>query len=164
MTLTHERLLEVLTYEPETGLFRWKKRTSNRIVVGAVAGTPHPQGYVRICIDGQLFFAQRLAVFYMTGTWPTEVSDHRNLDRADNSWDNLRDASNSQNGANAKLSAANKSGFKGVSWESRRQVWQAFIKVDGKSKFLGYFKMIEDAAEAYRVAAIEHFGEFARAA
>ena len=164
MSLTHERLLEVLTYNKRTGLFRWKERNSNRVEVGDVAGTPHPSGYVRISIDRRFYYAHRLAVFYVTGEWPPVKVDHRDLVRNNNRWRNLRCANNSQNGGNAKLSSANTSGFKGVSWDSRRKVWRAQIRIDWQNRFLGYFSAEADAAKAYKAAAIESFGEFARAA
>ncbi len=38
----------------------------------------------------------------------------------------------------------------------------AFITIHRKFKFLGYYKIEEQAAAAYNSAAAEHFGEFAR--
>lgn len=165
MKLTHERLLEVLSYEPATGLFRWKIKIAKHTIVGAVTSqSPSKQGYLRIRIDGELFVAHRLAVFYMTGEWPEATVDHRDRIRTNNEWDNIRNASYSQNSANQALSPRNTSGFKGVSWNADGHRWQAHIMVNKKSIYLGLFDRAEDAAEAYIAAAIEHFGEFARAA
>ena len=165
MKLTHERLLEVLSYEPETGLFRWKVKIAKQTIVGEVTSQrPNAQGYLRIRIDVELFLAHRLAVFYMTGSWPEATVDHRHRDRTNNRWDEIRPASYSQNGANKAICARNTSGFKGVSWNADCQCWQAHIMVNKKSMYLGLFENPEDAAEAYMAAAVEHFGEFARAA
>jgi hypothetical protein len=41
------------------------------------------------------------------------------------------------------------------------QLWSAYIDVDDKRTFLGYFEDPEDAARAYDQAAIEYHGEFA---
>lgn len=164
MKLTHERLLEVLIYDPATGLFRWKIKTSKRTIVGNVTGQTPKEGYLRIRIDGELFTAHRLAVFYMTGAWPETLVDHRDRDRTNNRWDNIRNASYSENAANQALSPRNTSGFKGVSWNADGRRWQAHIMVNKKSIYLGLFDKPEDAAEAYMVAAVKYFGEFARAA
>jgi hypothetical protein len=48
MELTAERLRELLDYDPETGVFRWKMNRRR----GKVAGTLRPDGYRQIGIDG----------------------------------------------------------------------------------------------------------------
>jgi hypothetical protein len=52
--------------------------------------------------------------------------------------------------------------FKGVSWNSRDEVWQAQIRVDNLNRVLGYFDDEEDAALAYDDAAREVWGAEAR--
>jgi len=86
--------------------------------------------------------------------------DHINGVKADNRRENLRVATNGQNRANSKLNSNNTSGLKGVSRKNGR--WVAVINVGGKKHHLGYFDKKEQAHEAYKKAAIEAFGEFAR--
>lgn len=161
-----ERLKELLSYERATGLFRWKARTSasSRVVIGDVAGGPDRDGYIVIRVDGRLYLAHRLAVFYVTGEWPRDDVDHRDLNRSNNEWRNLRCATESQNLANQKLMCTNTSGFKGVSWDKTAKRWTAQIEVRGRKLRLGRFDTPEDAHSAYMAAAQKHFGEFARAA
>jgi len=52
--------------------------------------------------------------------------------------------------------------YKGVSWFKRTKRWMAYIKINQKRYYLGYFDIEEDAAKAYDVSAIERFGEFAK--
>jgi hypothetical protein len=56
----------------------------------------------------------------------------------------------------------NKSGVKGVFWDAFRNKWHAQIQIDGRSKSLGRFLSKDDAATAYRRAAEQRFGDFAR--
>ena len=98
----------------------------------------------------------------MTGKFPIDQVDHINLDKLDNRWVNLREATNSQNQANIHAHITNTSGFKGVSWHRGVQKWRAQIERDGHSCYLGYFDTPEAAAAAYANAAQKHFGEFAR--
>jgi hypothetical protein len=87
--------------------------------------------------------------------------DHYDRDTLNNQRFNLRSCTESQNGANAKLSKRNKSGFKGV-WKHRSGKWQAQICINRKKINLGLFKDIDIAAEAYKRAAKKYFGNFSR--
>ena len=88
--------------------------------------------------------------------------DHRNGNGLDNRRANLRFCSQTQNLGNSRLSSRNRSGFKGVSFDKRRNLWTADIQVNGKDIFLGYFRSPKHAALAYNGAARRLFGEFAR--
>lgn len=159
--LTLERLKEVLTYHPYTGLFT-RNREFGGWAGGEVAGCVKPDGYRWIAIDKIQYTASRLAWFYCHGVWPRHHMDHKNNDRADNRIENLRECNPSQNLANQRLSSRNKSGFKGVSWDKNSENWYASIKVMGKGKNLGHYDDPEDAHAAYCKAAKKYFGKFAK--
>jgi hypothetical protein len=76
VSLTAERLREVLDYNPETGVFTWKVRTSIRVVAGKVAGSVGKRGYLIIGVGGRNYYAHRLAWLHMTGEWPIAVPVH----------------------------------------------------------------------------------------
>lgn len=148
--LTYERLRELLHYDPETGVWTWLARTTNRVDVGFVAGSMS-RGKVSIRIDGKLHLSHRLAVLYITGDWPSGVVDHVNGDSGDNRWSNLRDVSQRVNLQNRRSpSSNNRTGLLGVSRRNRR--FQASIKVDGPRIYLGTFDTPEQAHEAYLAA------------
>ena len=66
--LTAQRLRELLTYDPETGVFVWNKKISDKVKIGAVAGSYAPsRRYITIGICGTQYPAHRLAVFYICG-------------------------------------------------------------------------------------------------
>jgi hypothetical protein len=158
--LTSERLRQVLAYDPATGIFVWRNKPRGRD--RTIAGTQTSHGYIQISVDGKLYPAHRLAWLYVHGAWPKGEIDHIDGARANNAATNLRDATHSQNLANQKLSLANTSGFKGVCFNKERNRWVAYIKVLGRRRHLGRFKTPEAAHEAYRQAAVEAFGAFAR--
>ena len=88
--LTQAQLHELLNYNPDTGVFTWKKRTSNRAPIGSVAGTLS-NGYWGITIAGMRTYAHRLAFLYMEGDYPlAQVVDHIDGDKLNNKWTNLR--------------------------------------------------------------------------
>jgi hypothetical protein len=157
--ITAERLKEVLRYEPETGLF-YRLVRSGPSMPGSIAGGKCGNGYVLISIDNKQHYAHRLAWLYITGKMPENLIDHKNMDKADNRFQNLREATHSQNIANKK--SYGKSGFKGVTWWARDNNWKAQIEVNGKNKHIGYFNTPEEAHEAYCVYQSQIAGEFAR--
>jgi hypothetical protein len=91
-----------------------------------------------------------------------EVIDHINGNGLDNRKCNLRPATKALNNRNMKKRSDNKSGVKGVCWHSAAKKWAACISVDRKSRYLGLFAKIEDAASAYAKASAEMHGEFGR--
>jgi hypothetical protein len=93
--LTAERLRELFTYDPETGVFSWRARTSNRIKIGDAAGS-RDHGCICIVVHGNRYYAHRLAWLYMHGEWPAKQIDHLNGDRCDNRITNLCEASNNE--------------------------------------------------------------------
>lgn len=149
--LTAQLLRELLHYDQETGVFTRIVRTSNRINVGAVAGTRRPDGYLKISLLDSAFLAHRLAWLYVTGDWPKWQIDHINGVRSDNRWANLRDVPPYVNQGNQRVAhAKNKSsGLLGVTWNARKNKWAAQISATGKQIHIGLFDRPEDAHAAY---------------
>lgn len=93
--LKHNRLLEQLKYDPLTGVFTWLV-TRNRITQGDVAGSVSKEGYRVIRIDGEHHKAHRLAWFYVHGSWPSGIIDHKDGNKDNNKIKNLRDTSQAE--------------------------------------------------------------------
>jgi len=159
--ITQDYLHEFFHYDSETGVFSRKKRTSPSTTIGEIVGSDKGNGYVMLCIQSRLYLAHRMAWLYVYGETPCANIDHINGNRADNRICNLRLANQSQNIANSKLSKANTSGCKGVTWRKDTQKWSAGLMLNYKHIALGSFKTKEEAAEAYKKGAMQHFGEYA---
>lgn len=96
----------------------------------------------------------------ITGVTDPEIDvDHRDGDGLNNTDENLRVCTATQNLANRGKTKRNTSGYKGVS--KIRGRWYADLMKGGKHVFRGYFSTAEEAARAYDKAAREHYGEFA---
>lgn len=160
--LTVDRLKSLLDYNPETGDFTWKIKTSNRTPVGSRAGAKGTLGYIHISVDMKKYLAHRLAYFYMIGEWPAEVIDHINGNKSDNRWANLRPATVAQNTWNSSVPQNNSSGHKGVSFSKSKRRWTARISKNYRLRILGYFDTKEEAIEAYQKAAKRLHGKFAK--
>lgn len=159
-TLTADELRERLHYDPETGIFRWRK-TPRPGFVGKEAGYIDTHGYAIISIDFVAWKAHRLAFLYMTGEWPKETIDHRNMRKSDNRWSNLRDATAAQNQANNPKYSCNTSGAKGVFVRPNGR-YRAAIRKNYKLFHIGTFATLAEASAAYAVAHAEAFGEFSQ--
>ncbi len=155
--LTQSRLHECLDYDPTTGVFVWKiqiKQSGKKI--GSIAGYKLSAGYVEIGLDGERYYAHRLAWFYVHGVWPPKGTDHRNGQRDDNSIENIRPATQWENAQNIKVPTDNTSGFIGaVHFRKDILKWTARIKAKKVYFHLGCYETAEAAAAAYRAAKIK---------
>lgn len=140
--LTQERLQQLLRYSRRTGLFHWR-------ATGARAGTITSNGYVRIGVDGKQYGAHRLAILYVTGSWPACEVDHRNGVKTDNRWRNLRDVSVSRNQHNRTQPNKGRALPLGVTQHSGGR-FQAALFAAGKYRYLGLHDTPEQASRAYR--------------
>lgn len=87
------------------------------------------------------------------------VWDHKDRDIHNNTNENLRLATYSQNQMNRGLQKNNTWGFKGL--KRYKNKWNVGIQVNGKSIYVGRFVDKIEAAKAYNTAAIKYHGEFA---
>ena len=159
--LTADELRRLLSYDLETGKFLWRVSPNKKIKTGKPAGYMGRDGRCRVGINGRFYKSHRLAWLYVHGRWPTGMLDHINGNPADNRISNLREASRGQNGMNRRVGKNNRSGRKGVFWNSGARKWSAQITADGRQKFLGNYHTVEDAHNAYTAAAMALHGEFA---
>ena len=88
--------------------------------------------------------------------------DHVNGNGLDNRKKNLRLCTHAQNLRNSQKYKNNSSGYKGVHWNKKRGVYQAYIMADRRHLYLGAFHTAELAARAYDRAARQYHGDYAR--
>lgn len=86
--------------------------------------------------------------------------DHRDRNGLNNRRANLRVCTRSQNNGNTRRTPS-RSGYRGVSWHSQMGKWRAHINLSDRQRYLGLFLDPWEAAQAYNVAALEQWGEFA---
>ena len=123
----------------------------------------NPYNYAATSIGGRkdkkLLFLHRL----ITGNPPEgKFVDHIDGNRLNCSRSNLRFVTPTQNLHNMTAHQNTSSRFKGVSWDSSRELWAANIQCDKTPIRLGRFASELDAARAYNTAAVHYFGEYAR--
>ena len=158
--ITKELLDELFEYKD--GSLYWKVTLSNRGKIGNKAGSERTDGYLRLGINGKEYAIHRL-VFFMHNGYLPKIIDHIDNNYLNNKIENLREATQSQNLQNSKLSKNNTSGIKNVSWDKEKNKWLVSIKIknNGKSQYIGYYANIE-LAELIAIEAREKYhGTFA---
>ncbi len=88
--ITQAELVENLSYDPDSGVFRRKISNTRAVKAGDIAGSQNGKGYLTMMVCGRVYKAHRLAFLYMTGSFPPEEVDHINGIRDDNRWACLR--------------------------------------------------------------------------
>ncbi|POR42529.1 HNH endonuclease [Methylobacterium sp. V23] len=159
--ITRDFVLQVLIYDPVTGIFTWRQSRGGKLL-GTRAGGLDGDGYEVIRLNKRAFKSHRLAWLYVHSDLPDSDLDHRDLNRANNAINNLRPATRAQNIANTKKRATNRSGYKGVSYHAFSGLYRATLFVRGKQICGKYHKKPEDAYAEYCAMAVASYGEFAR--
>lgn len=158
-------LRELLRYEPDTGKLYWRERDrrwfetdhhcnrwNSHFANKLAGGRPDSRGYVRIRVLTDRYKLHRVIWALCHGYWPRDQIDHIDQNPSNNRIENLREACNSDNARNRKLSTKNKSGCKGVNVYKPNGKWVAKLKHEGKLLHLGYFDKVEDAIKARKAA------------
>ena len=114
------------------------------------------KGYAKVQFKGKDTFIHHLVLGKKKGF----QIDHINGNRLDNRASNLRFVTQNQNQHNRKINKNSTTGFKGVSFVSKKGKFMASICVNNKSIGLGLFTDKTAAAKAYNEAAKKYFGEY----
>lgn len=143
--LTQDELKKILHYNPKSGIFTriigWHGRNGE----GKIAGCYHTNGYRYIVIKKKSYKASRLAFLYMEGYFPEYLVDHKDRNKSNDKWCNLRHVSNQCNVRNCGNLKNNTSGVKGVYWNKLRKRWCAYIINNLKNYSLGSYKDYNEA-------------------
>ena len=179
-TLPSRALLhQLLRYDAETGDLIWLPRPRdlfkrnrqflnwNNRYPGTIAGYARPGRsnavYLHIGIQGTIFKAHRLVWVHVRGEPVPDIVDHIDHDPLNNRIENLRAATMSQNRANSFVRKNNTLGVKGVH-RNKQGTFMVFSGPSGNGarNYIGTFPTMEEATAAYKKAAEERYGEFAR--
>jgi hypothetical protein len=155
-------LKEYLSYDPLTGVITWVKSPGRGVPLGTKAGCLRYDGYLLVRVFKKNYYFHRLAWALQTGEWPDKQVDHIDKNRQNNTFDNLRLASRSENQRNKNSAKNSSSKYLGVCFHKHNKKWQAQgIGQDSKNAYLGQYETEEEAAKAYNEYAQKTYGEFA---
>lgn len=140
-TLTQEYLLSIFEYKD--GELYWKN-PKNKKFVGLLAGCIDSKGYRIIRLNGKNLSAHRIIFMMHNGYLPNKL-DHKDCNPSNNNIENLRPATNNENGYNTKLNKSNKSGIKGICFDKTSNKWQVGFRINGRYTYFGKYHDIDYA-------------------
>lgn len=138
-----------------------KSNQWNSRFAGKEAGCIIGVGYITIRFNKKTYKAHRVAWYLKTGEIPDTDIDHKDQIKSNNSWTNLRKATNAQNQMNTSARKNSITGIKGVGYRKDVNKWTARIGFEDKVIWLGFHDTLEGAKCAYKEKAIELYGDFA---
>lgn len=154
LNLTQAQLQAYLTYDPDTGVF-------TSLASGKSIGWKGWKGYVSVAVYDVTYRAHRLAWLYITGEWPKGLLDHRDGDKSNNRFNNLRECTHSQNSANG-IGKKNNSGLpRGVRKTHGAKTFKAEISINSRKIHLGCYSTEDEAYEVYALASELVHGDYA---
>jgi len=127
----------------------WKTRC-----FGKSLGSFDKQGYQQVALHYkgkiQRLHVHRIIMSLVLGRdlKRSEVVDHIDGNRANNSLFNLRLVDHSANAINTGLKKTNTSGVKNISWSKQKQKWQVSGQTGRKRTHVGFYKTLEEAVVA----------------
>lgn len=171
-----ELMRQLFDYDPETGEFLYKERDEqsfsparpaaatferdeawalsawNAQWAGRRAGSVGKIGYRILSVGLKRMPAHRVAWAIFYGEWPKLQIDHIDGDRGNNRIANLRQVSPAENQKNMRRYATNTSGVSGVYLHKASGLWHGVLSINRRPVSIGYFKTIDQAAVAMRIA------------
>ena len=130
-------------FDYKDGHLFWKKQQTSRALKGSKVGCIGTQGYRQTRYKGKNYRVHRLIWEYFNDRLPLGLEiDHINGVRDDNRIANLRPTTCQENHFNRTVA-------KGYTYRSKTGNWEASIKRDGKTIYLGRYKTEKEARMAY---------------
>lgn len=147
--VSHSEATRLFRYDKETGVLTRRVTVHYKAKEGDVVGSPNDCGYLQVTIAQKKYKVHRLIWFMVTGSWPRDEIDHRDIDKTNHKWGNLREATGAQNMQNSRHARKTSlTGFLGVTWIKKNKRFASRI-YHKRLIHLGCFGTAESAYAAY---------------
>lgn len=144
------------------GKVYWIRSPNTKIAVGDEAGYIsyiNKKPFRRIIFKGKVYSTAKIVFLLHHGYFPKKIF-YVDGNSMNTNFTNIR-ASTDALHSYTKSITRSKTGYRNIYYEKRRSKYLVSLIVDKKCKFIGYYKNIDDAKEAYNLAARKIYGDFA---
>ena len=146
----------LISYDPNSGRL-WNTETGTEYVPNSA------NGYIHIKIDGRVEYGHVLAYELHTGTKVPEgmFVDHKDRDKSNMKFSNLRLVTRSQNNVNRGCFSNNSLNQKGITFDPKKKLYRVRLSMGGKRHSFGRHKSLISAIEARDAGLLKLHGEYA---
>lgn len=130
MNHTPAELRDHLRYDPETGELWWKRPWKRRVLTKRAGNYDAEGNRWSIFLFGKRYLQHRVIWAIVTGAWPINTIDHKDGDSSNNKWENLREATLSEQQQNTKVRKDSKWG-RNVSYDKSCNCFRVTVEVNG---------------------------------
>lgn len=120
------------------------------------AGTKLSTGYYSVSLNGKNYFAHRVVWALINGDIDKEIIDHKDKNRSNNKIENLRVVTSSVNGKNSSLKRHNKTGFIGVTFLKKHNIYTATWSTDEMKQERKHFSATKYGKDLALALAVEY--------
>ena len=113
MRVTQSYVQQLFDYNADTGVLLWKVSKAHCIKIGSIAGCHNGNGRLRVLIDRKKYYVHQIIWMYVYGSFVRKL-DHKDGNPLNNRIENLRPATDTENGMNRKASKGKEIPIKNV--------------------------------------------------
>lgn len=149
-------------FDYRDGKLFWKNKTHPRsqAQIGGEAGTLVHQGYKQVSIENKKYYLHRIIFLYHHGFLP-ETVDHIDNNTGNNSIENLRAATLSENQQNCSVKKSNRLGVKNVLFDEKANKYRVYVRAKNKPMYIGSYDNLDLAGLVAHEARNKYHGAFA---
>lgn len=132
------------------------RSSKGRFKAGDEAGTKLSTGYYSVQLNGKNYMAHRVVWVLLNGSIGREIIDHKDKNRSNNKIENLRLVTHSINGKNSSIRSHNKTGYSGVSFTRKFNIYSATWSTDNGEPQMKHFSATKYGKDLALALAVEY--------
>jgi hypothetical protein len=162
--LTQEDINEIFEYKDgdlywKIDIYSGKNYKRCNVKIGDKVGCIDKKGYKVFNYDGKQYKISRVIFLIHNGYLPEKIV-YKDSNILNTRIENLLEANSSQIFYRKNEYLHNKTGYRGVSFNNKKNKYRVYFRKNNKRVYLGVYNTTEEANKVYKIAREKYFGEF----